>query len=160
MGEPNMICARDIGGAKICTQVCDPDVNSCPWGFASTCNVFDEERGVPTCAHRFGSCVGTGAGCEPCVTHGDCPGGQCYVAPHTGERFCIDLSVECSCTQTDARGQCLGGGCPASPSGVGMLCFGGSEYATSLYHQKCIGAFINPDPIFQTAPLRGCWPMN
>jgi hypothetical protein len=39
LAVPGQICARDQSGEKICTQRCDPDVDSCPWGNASVCGV-------------------------------------------------------------------------------------------------------------------------
>jgi len=157
LGHPNQICARDMGGAKICTVACDPDTNSCPWGNASECNVWDTERGIPTCAHRFGSCVGTGAGCEPCLQHSDCGAdGVCYTAPFTNERFCIDLTLKCTCDAETTTGDCIGGGCPTAPSGAQMFCLGGSQYSGSLFYQACFGAQINFDP-FDPSPLTGCW---
>ncbi|MGC4089691.1 MAG: hypothetical protein QM756_17745 [Polyangiaceae bacterium] len=145
------ICAKDKGGNKICTTPCDPSVPSCPWGDATECGVWDSERGIPTCAHRFGACKGTGKGCEPCVDTGDCGAqGYCTRSSFTGERFCVDLTVSCNCgSDADASGSCEGHGCGSSPGGLpllcsdsslGKLCFGANS-ATSLDSQRT-----------------GCWP--
>ncbi|HEX4336973.1 MAG TPA: hypothetical protein VH062_13740 [Polyangiaceae bacterium] len=154
LGEPNQICAADESGEKICTVLCDPNLNSCPWGSAATCGVWDKARGVATCEHRFGSCHGTGKGCEPCREETDCPGGICKQATFTGERYCVDFSAKCSCPSgTDQA--CTGGGCPKSPSTEPLTCLGGDSYKTSATYDICFGANTDPG---QSASREGCWP--
>lgn len=130
------ICAKDKSGAKICTTPCTPGVASCPWGAAVECGIWDEERGVPTCAHRFGACRGTGKGCEPCVESADCgKNGYCTRLNFTGERYCVDLSLACSCgDDADRSGACEGHGCPLSPGGLTMTC------AATTLGEHCFGA--------------------
>ena len=145
------ICAKDQSGNKICTFPCDPSVLSCPWGDATECGLWDKERGVTTCAHRFGACRGTGKGCEPCVDSSDCaPTGYCTRARFTGERFCVDLSVSCNCADAaDANGQCEGHGCPLSPGGLPMIC------ADSELGKHCFGA--NSADSTVDSLQNGCW---
>jgi hypothetical protein len=154
---PNSICARDASGEKICTQVCDPDwLGSCPWGSATTCDVWDSELGVPTCSHRFGACYGSGAPCEPCTSDRDCgETGLCYGSSFTGERYCIDFSVRCSCEKA-VNGTCEGGGCPKTPGGLPMLCYVGTDTGSPGI---CLGANSNStqSPLL-TSPQTGCWP--
>jgi hypothetical protein len=151
---PNQICARDRSGAKICTVQCDPGINSCPWGFAAVCDVWDTELGIPTCAHRFGSCKGTGKSCEPCNDDDDCPnGGLCITTSFTHERFCIDMTASCDeCPDTQT---CIGNGCPLTPGGLAMTCYGGIPSAEPLF-RKCVGANVNQNPL--ESPQNGCWP--
>ncbi len=106
---PDQVCAKDSGGNKICTTLCDPQVaNACPWGNAGDCDVWDSAVGVPTCSHRFGSCTGTGKSCEPCVDDAGCPTGLC-TSSLINEKFCIDLDQDCSCGLCDADADCTGG---------------------------------------------------
>jgi hypothetical protein len=158
--NPNQICAADAAGQKICTIRCDPNTNSCPWGNAGKCGDWDGD-GVFTCAHKFsGGCKGSGGSCEPCRDDADCPTGICYQTNFTAERFCVDLSVSCSCDglKIDDTGQyCGGGGCPKSPGGLTMSCFNGPEIdADSVIFQKCFGANAGGLGSTQT----GCWPAN
>jgi hypothetical protein len=150
-GMPGQICAKDQSGLKICTYPCDPAVPSCPWGDATECGVWDEERGVPTCAHRFGSCRGSGKGCEPCIENADCGArGFCSRSSFTGERFCVDLSVSCNCGDAaDANGTCEGHGCPESPGGLPMTC------ADSSLGKHCFGANSTEGPL--DSAQTGCW---
>lgn len=154
---PNLVCARDESGEKICTQACDPAVSgACPWGAAAQCGVWDSELGVPTCSHRFGACHGSGAPCEPCTSDADCKDtGLCYGSSFTGERYCIDLSIACSC-DTATNGLCEGGGCPDSPSGLPMLCYVGSDVESPGI---CLGANSNAalGPLLVSSQT-GCWP--
>jgi len=153
---PNQVCAKDQSGAKICTQLCDPKHPSCPWGDAATCGTWDSDLGQATCAHRFGKCVGTGKGCEPCLRDGDCgTKGVCTSSSFSGEHWCVDLSVTCDCAGTfDSTGTCTGGGCPSAPSGLDMLCIGDP---TSAIVGKCVGA--NTASIGLSTDMRsGCWP--
>ena len=153
LGEPNQICARDGSGGKICTALCDPAANSCPWGSAASCRVWDPDVGVPTCGHRFGACSGDGKSCEPCVDEKDCPNGTCVEENFTGERYCIDLSVACKCPAGTA-GVCGGGGCPPSPGRLAMTCYGGSEFDGTPYYGACVGADTDPSA---RASRSGCW---
>lgn len=163
--EQGQICAKDQSGNKICTVLCDPKTNSCPWGSAAKCGVWDKDLGKPTCAHRYGSCKssGTPAGCDPCVDDSDCgSNGLCVSSQFTGEHFCLELGETCSCpagtTQT-----CDGGGCPKAAGGKSSLvetCLGGSlikQQGSPLYN-TCYGANSSSDP-FGT-PQTGCWPPN
>ncbi len=149
-GQANQLCARDASGQKICTKICDPLGTSCPWGSATTCDVFDAELGVPTCGHRSGSCGGTGASCDPCIDDSDCPGGFCTSSSFTGEQFCANLGDTCSCSA--GEGFCFGGGCPNTPGGLVMNCVPTSDGAPP---SVCFGASIVPGD--ETAQL-GCWP--
>jgi hypothetical protein len=155
-GKQGQLCAADESGEKICTVLCDPDVNSCPWGNAGGCGVWDRALGRATCSHRFGSCHGSGKSCEPCVDQGDCPGGICTAAPYTGERYCIDLGVSCSCPAgTDAS--CAGGGCPRSPepAALEMSCLGGTAYDGSVLAGRCLASSADPT---LSAGHESCWP--
>jgi hypothetical protein len=157
LGEPNQVCADDGSGQKICTVLCDPAVGSCPWGSAAACNVFDKKLGVPTCAHRFGSCHGTGKSCEPCVDESDCPNGICEKTHFSGEQYCVDLTVSCSCP-SGTTSSCAGGGCPTTPApaSLTMDCLGGSDYAGSPLQGKCFGANSNAGS--QGGSKESCWP--
>lgn len=149
-GISGQICAKDKSGQKICTFPCTPGIASCPWGAATECGVWDKERGVATCAHRFGACHGTGKGCEPCVDNIDCgKNGYCQRSSFTGERFCVDLSTSCNCgSDADANGSCEGHGCPESPGGLAMTC------ADTSLGQLCLGA-QSGDSIGSVQT--GCW---
>jgi hypothetical protein len=154
LAVPNTLCARDGGGSKICTQRCDPVVGSCPWGNAGLCAIFDAELGLPTCAHRSGSCTGSGVGCDPCLTDQDCgPNGLCTSSSFTGERWCVDLSVTCDCEGAPAGGICSGGGCPRTVSGLPMLCI---DDPRSALDKACYGANAAANPIVDS-PQTGCW---
>jgi hypothetical protein len=153
LGVPNQVCAKDASGAKICTRLCDTGARSCPWGNAATCGVFDEELGVATCSHRFGSCHGTGQTCEPCRGPEDCPSGICASSQFTGERWCINLTTRCSCEKVSANGTCSNGGCPDSPSGLGVLCIG--EETSSLFN-TCYAANSGSGAL-GASPQTGCW---
>lgn len=154
---PNLVCARDRSGEKICTPLCDPSVlGACPWGAAAECAIWDEELGVPTCSHKFGSCRGSGAPCEPCTSDVDCADtGLCFGSSFTGERYCIDLAIPCFCDQA-LNGLCEGGGCPETPGGLTMLCYVG---ANSSGEGICLGANSNAEQSrLITASQTGCWP--
>ncbi len=153
LAVPNQVCAKDAGGEKICTRLCDPDTRSCPWGNAATCGVFDEELGVATCAHRFGSCHGSGQTCEPCGGPEHCPSGLCAASQFTGERWCINLTTRCSCEKVDATGTCSNGGCPDSPSGLSVLCIGDE---TSSLQDTCYAANTGSGTL-NASPQTGCW---
>jgi len=118
--------------------------------------ISDKERGVATCAHRFGSCHGQGAGCEPCREETDCPGGLCKQAQFTGEGYCVDLKTKCSCPAGTAQ-SCTtkDSGCPKAPSGATLTCLGGALYDMSVTKDVCFGANTDPG---QTASREGCWP--
>lgn len=157
LGTPNQVCARDESGEKICTRLCDTDARSCPWGNAARCAVFDDELGLPTCSHRFGSCRGTGETCEPCTSDSDCPSGVCAASAFTGERWCINLTTRCECPSgAGSSGTCLNGGCPDSPSGLPLLCVG--ERSSGLFN-TCYAANAANDggAIGASSPQIGCW---
>lgn len=159
---PHSICARDAGGNKICSTVCDENVeNACPGGSASYCAVFDAERGVPTCSSRFrpggagstfDACVGTGKACEPCREDTDCGAdGLCLRVRSTGERFCMDLTFTCTPSAT-------GSDCPDTPGGLRMVCLGDAQglTPTDIRYRKCYppnvaGVFSNKT---------SCWPLR
>ncbi len=154
----NQICAKDTSGAKICTQPCDLTHPSCPWGNAATCGVWDTDLGIATCAHKFGQCVGNGKGCDPCLKDADCGArGACTASSFTGERWCVDFSVTCSCgANIDANGLCTGGGCPQSPSGLEMLCVDSTPSKPNT--GVCAGANTNSSLL--SSQQTGCWPAN
>jgi hypothetical protein len=129
-------------------------VNSCPWGSAANCGLWDSAVGKPTCSHRFGSCTGDGKSCEPCVEQTDCPLGFCAETQFTGERYCVDMSVSCSCPE-GTKGACAGGGCPKTPAGKPLTCLGGSDYKDSPLVGKCVGAETDSQ---STSSRQGCWP--
>lgn len=147
-GEPNQLCARGPDGVKMCTVLCAPGQDSCPWGAATECDVFDEDLGLATCGHRFGACKGTGRSCEPCIHDGDCPTGFCAKSGFSGELFCFDSESTCACDANEDI--CVGGGCPSSPSGKAMNCVSTGDGAPP---SACYGAEI--DEVAGT-PL-GCW---
>jgi hypothetical protein len=155
MALPNGVCAKDQSGASICTQLCDLAHPSCPWGTAATCGRWPGNS-APTCAHRFGSCVGTGKGCEPCVRSTDCgSAGLCTSSTFSGEHWCIDLSVTCSCDGLPvSNGLCSGGGCPTSPGGLEMICISDSQ---SLLDGACYGANTAQNLLIASQQT-GCWP--
>ena len=156
LAVPGQICAKDQSGQKICTQPCDPDVDSCPWGNASICDVWDPALGIATCAHRFGSCRGEGRGCEPCIDATDCaPTGFCSRSGFTGEQFCIDLSAECDCGADAVNNTCTGHGCPDSPGGPPMICYAGMRFEGDPITNRCIGA--NSMSSTLSSPQSGCW---
>ncbi|HET9955036.1 MAG TPA: hypothetical protein VFQ61_11055 [Polyangiaceae bacterium] len=154
---PGGICARDQSGAKNCTVECDPSVDSCPWGAATECGLWDEQRKLFTCAHRFGSCRGRGNACDPCANTADCMGkGYCTQASFTGEQFCIDLTLECDCgADADASGTCTGHGCPDSPGGRPMLCYSDSRFPGDPLSHRCVAAGSGGNPIGPSQS--GCW---
>lgn len=160
LATPNQICAADQSGEKICTQLCDLKNPSCPWGNAGICGMFDASLGVATCAHKFGKCAGTGKSCEPCETSADCGAkGACTSSSFTGEHWCVDFSVACSCgSNADANGLCTGGGCPMSPSGLTMQCED-DPATTGSSTGICVGANTQSGVLASTSsPQDGCWP--
>lgn len=159
LAVPGQICARDQGGAKICTVTCEPGVDSCPWGNASMCGVFDAERGTATCAHRAGACRAEGKSCEPCVRDSDCPTGFCHGSSFTGERWCVDQSVECSCDGLPNEDGICGGanGCPRTPGNVAMRCYDPARSQGSPFESHCFGADANGASL-ASSPQTGCWP--
>jgi hypothetical protein len=158
LAVPNQVCAkesRESNATKICTRLCDTGTRSCPWGNAAECAVFDEHLGQPTCAHRFGSCHGKGATCDPCRTNDDCPGGACTYSQFTGERWCINFDTRCECKNgVDNTGTCNDGGCPHSPGGLTVQCIG--EPSSSLF-DICYAANSGTDTLLGTSPQTGCW---
>ena len=154
----NQICAKDESGSKTCTQLCDLKHPSCPWGTAAKCGVWDADLKQATCAHRFGQCTGSGKSCEPCLTDSDCgTKGACTGSSFTGERWCVDLNVSCSCDAADvANGVCTGGGCPESPSGLDMMCVDATPSTPNSGY--CNGA--NSATALGSSPQTGCWPAN
>lgn len=157
--EQGQVCAKDESGNKICTVLCDMKTNSCPWGSAAACQLWDKDLGKPTCAHRYGSCksAGTPAGCDPCVDDNDCgSNGLCVSSTFTGEHFCLELGETCSCPAGTAQ-TCTGGGCPKAAGGKSTLtetCIGGSQLTSSALYNKCYGANSGSFQNIQT----GCWP--
>jgi len=154
----NQVCAKDESGTKTCTQLCDLKHPSCPWGTAAECGIWDTDLNLPTCQHRLGKCLGKGKSCEPCLKDADCGArGACNSSSFTGERWCVDLSLSCSCGDAaDANGLCTGGGCPESPSGLSMLC---SDATPSTPNSGiCVGAYTSS--ALGSSPQTGCWPVN
>jgi hypothetical protein len=150
LAVPNQICAKDESGEKICTRLCETDIDSCPWGNAGGCGYFDDDLGVATCSHRFGSCHGKGKPCEPCRNNDDCPGGACISSSFTGEHWCVDLTISCECPNgVDASGVCSNADCPPSPSGLVIQCIGEQHvcYAANGGSQTQLGS----------SPQTGCW---
>jgi len=158
LAVPNQICAKDMSGAKTCTQLCDVTHPSCPWGNAARCDVWDQDLGLATCAHKFGQCTGTGKGCEPCLKDADCGArGVCTASSFTGERWCVDFSVNCSCAASaDTSGVCTGGGCPKSPGGLDMSCID----TTPKMPNSGVCAGANTSSVLLSSPQTGCWPAN
>ena len=157
LGVAGQICARDKSGEKICTVTCSPSADSCPWGNAGECGLFDEELGVSTCSHRFGACHGEGKGCEPCVDEDDCPNGFCARSAFTQEQYCIDLTTSCDCgTDADASGTCRGHGCPDSPGGPALTCLGIERFDGDPLAGRCLGAQTSTSPL-GGSPQTGCW---
>jgi hypothetical protein len=155
LGVPNQVCAKDESGEKICTRLCDTETHSCPWGNAAQCGYFDDELGLATCSHRFGSCHGSGATCQPCRSNDDCPGGGCASSSFTGERWCVNFDTHCKCPNgPDATGTCSDGGCPPSPSGLAIQCIG-SE--TSSLFNICYAANSGSQTQLGASPQTGCW---
>lgn len=146
----NQVCADDGTGQKICTVLCEPNSSSCPWGSATSCAVHDSDLGVPTCAHKAGSCRTDGASCTPCLDDADCPGGFCSGSSFTGERFCLNLEDRCQCAPGEDF--CFGGGCPETPGGLVMNCVPAGQGATP---SVCFGASIVPGDV---SGQLGCWP--
>jgi hypothetical protein len=147
------ICAHGPDHEKTCTTLCDPSSDSCPWGNAAVCGVFDSELGVPTCAHRFGSCHGEGKSCEPCVRDGDCPNGQCLGSPYTGERWCVDRTVQCNCDGLDTTQHVCnsGNGCPRTPGQLKMSCYDFQRSDTDPIAHACFQANT------AGSAQAGCW---
>lgn len=158
LGISGQVCARDESGERICTVPCDSTADSCPWGNAAKCGNFDTDRGVTTCSHRFGSCRGTGNGCEPCIEDQDCDGGVCSVFGFSGERFCIDLSQRCDCGADLNPGEvCAGHGCPPAPSGLEMFCLKSRSRNDSL-GERCVSASSASSGLLSVSQQAGCWP--
>jgi hypothetical protein len=158
LGIANQVCARDESGGKTCTQLCDLKHPSCPWGTAAECGFWDADLKRATCQHRFRKCTGTGKSCEPCLTDADCGArGACNASSFTGERWCVDLRVTCSCgSEADANGLCSGGGCPDTPGGLRMLC---SDSTPSVPDSGvCVGAYTSS--ALDSSPQTGCWPAD
>ncbi len=159
---PHQVCARDAGGAKVCTTVCDENVeNACPGGSSSFCAVFDQDLGLPTCTARyrpagagetFDACVGTGKPCEPCREDTDCGAdGLCLRVASTGERFCLDLTFDCTPGPT-------GSDCPNTPAGLRMLCLGAEQGLEpgDLLYRKCYA----PNVAGVYSNKTSCWPLR
>lgn len=158
LSVPGQICARDEAGERICTVPCDSGAGSCPWGNATSCGNYDEERGLATCSHRSGACRGNGNGCSPCIDDRDCPGGFCSVFSFSGERFCIDLRERCDCGTSASPGEsCIGHGCPLTPGGLEMTCRK-SRFDDDLLGERCVGASSSTGGILGASEQSGCWP--
>ena len=156
LAAADQLCAKDKSGAKICTQLCDQQHPSCPWGSATSCGLYDQDVGAPTCAHRFGSCTGDGKSCDPCLKDADCgSNGACTASEFTGEHWCVDFNVTCSCMGlTETSSACTGGGCPNSPSGLTMQCV---DTALMGMSGVCNGA-DTANTLLGGSPQTGCWP--
>ncbi len=156
LAQSDQICAKDKSGSKICTQLCDLKHPSCPWGNAGTCGLWDRDLGLATCAHKFGKCTGSGKGCEPCLQDADCGSkNACTSSEFTGEHWCVDFSVSCSCAgNADANGICDGGGCPLSPSQLEMQCIDTSPTGAA---GVCVGA-DTVSAFGSSQQQSGCWP--
>lgn len=155
LAVPNQVCAKDQTGEKICTRLCDTGTRSCPWGNASECAVFDEELGLPTCAHRFGSCHGSGKTCEPCNSSADCPNGFCTSSQFTGERWCVNLTTTCQCPTGSSNGfTCNDGGCPKSPDELTLQCV---DDPTSSLNRVCYAANSGTNTLPGSSSQTGCW---
>ena len=154
----DQVCAKDESGTSTCTQLCDPKHPSCPWGTAAKCGFWDTDLKRATCEHRFGQCTGTGKSCEPCLKDSDCGAkGACTSSNFTGERWCVDLSVSCSCAAAaDANGLCTGGGCPETPGGLSMTCVDATPDTPDSGF--CNGA--NTATALGSSQQTGCWPAN
>jgi len=152
------LCASDQSGEKICTKLCDAGVDSCPWGNAAICGSWDAAVGGTTCAHRYGSCHGEGKGCEPCVRDEDCPTGFCYGSSYTGERWCIDNSVDCNCDDLETSQHICsnGNGCPRTPGGLKMSCYDNSRGEGDPIEYSCFGANTTGASDL-ASPQAGCW---
>lgn len=163
LAYPGQVCASDGNGHKYCTVRCDPSTNSCPWGSAATCGVWDKSLGFPTCRHRFGACTGTGKACEPCIDDTNCPNGFCDMSDaFTGEHFCVNLKDTCSCPVGSTSREtpfCNGGGCPETPGKLQGSCYGDSSLSGTGIYDHCLGADINQGLLGGT-PQTGCWPHN
>jgi len=156
LASADQVCAADGSGAKICTQLCDLQHPSCPWGNAAQCAVTDLDLNRATCSHRFGSCTGTGKGCEPCLKSSDCgSNGVCTSSQFTGEQWCVNFSETCSCGKdADGNGTCTGHGCPNTPSGdLQMICV---DNSTTGAKGICAGA--NAEAGLNGDMQTGCWP--
>lgn len=158
LAAPGQVCAHDPSGENICTEVCDPSFDSCPWGNASVCGKFDPDLDTAICVHRFGSCHGTGKSCEPCVRDSDCPMGLCSGSEYTGERWCIDNSVTCNCDGLDTTQHICenGNGCPATPGGLAMSCYDFQRSATDPLAHACFSADSSGSSDL-ASPQAGCW---
>lgn len=155
LAVPNQVCARDESGEKVCTRLCDTEARSCPWGNAAQCGIYDAELGAPTCSHRFGSCHGNGATCEPCTSNDDCKGGVCTGSQFTGERWCVNLSTACECKGgVDESGACFDGGCPDSPDGLPIACIGDPR---SALFNLCYAANGGARGLSNSSRQTGCW---
>jgi hypothetical protein len=152
LSVPGGVCARDENGEKRCTELCTLGTDSCPWGDSTDCRVTDEALG-PTCQHRFGACLGDGSGCHPCQNDDDCPNGYCLASTYTGERWCVDQTVDCSCVGLPTSSDfCAGAnGCPASPSGLPMICFDPSPRGSG----DCVG--VNVPSTATSSKQLSCW---
>jgi hypothetical protein len=154
LSVPGGVCARDESGEKRCTSLCDPGRPSCPWGAATECRVTDPELGVPTCQHRFGACRGQGNGCDACWRDEDCPAGYCLISSYTGERWCIDQSLPCTCAGlSKVQDFCAGSttACPDGPSGVPMICYDPGTAGGGI----CVG--VNLPGSSPTSRQLSCW---
>ena len=102
---------------KRCAAECVKD-SDC--GRAYACQPVDATapEGPKACFHRFGSCVGDGNYCEPCVNDEDCgslTGLSVCIQATDGSRGCADLGT--------SGGPCTSNAdCPLSPSGKRAEC--------------------------------------
>jgi hypothetical protein len=140
LAVPGGICADDGSGERHCTTLCEPGRNSCPWGASTECAVTDQRLGVPTCQHKFGACRGEGVSCHPCLRDSDCPTGYCLTQLYSGERWCVDQTLPCSCEGRPIRQDFCSGttGCPTSPSGLPMVCYDPGSPGGGI----CVGVIV------------------
>lgn len=99
----------DIGGEMRCARGCAADKDCDP----------DSSCDAGSCKPRFGSCVGMGNFCDPCMSDEDCGANGstkiCFEY-NGGQRACIDRKGG-SCTMDSE--------CPKAPNGLNGLCSNG-----------------------------------
>jgi hypothetical protein len=124
-------CETDLDCSEVPAQKC-VDVAGTK-GCARTCNVSkdcpdDFKCDVGACVPRSGACRGKNF-CEHCVDDRDCAdGATCYVG-FDGQRACIKLPIDKTCTKDSD--------CPKSPSGRYGACLSETQNVTAdspAYH--------------------------
>lgn len=127
----NQACVN-LGGEKRCAGTCVGD---------SEC-ASDQMCASNYCVPRFGTCVGAGKFCDPCLSDLDCGGGTmaCRTLGSNevvGTKACFDSSFPDDCT-TDSD-------CPMSPGGRRGECLDeaeGVDSSSAAYH-KCYFPFFS-----------------